>query len=245
MDVKLSLINLYLACRLVRGEGAQGCFLWLRALVFGGMSMSESDFDSVAILVAVANADFAAALVQVLRNCAPFPVKAAVTNSLQQGLVYLDTNDVDIVLLEAFLPDCRGNAAVTKLRQKSNVPTIVFARKLTSEVEEQMKNFGANAVLSRDKLDPVSLVTTMQTVLEQRTRTNPQRKHSSRGHGGKSDREPTALTSSAYALESKDILVGVSRLQEMLSGQKAPAMPQKRLLRKLLGKSMDDLHTER
>ena len=197
----------------------------------------------VAILVAVANVDFAAALVKVLRTCAPFPIQAAVTNSLLQALVYLDTNDVDIVLLKHFLPDCRGNAAVTKLRQKSGVCTIVFARKLTREVEEQMKEFGADAVLSRDKLDPIIFVDTVKTVLEQRARVNPQRKHTDHALS-KTVIESNPRT--AHLLWTARTFSSASRgCRRYCPGrQKAPATPQKKMLRKLLGKPLDDLHTQ-
>jgi DNA-binding NarL/FixJ family response regulator len=196
----------------------------------------DSDIDAVDILVAVANPDFASALLQLLQACAPFPIKAAATNSMQQGLTYLEQNRVDIVMLEGFLPDCCGTPSISKLRQVCNAPAIVFARKLNRELEDQMKQLGADAVLPRDRLDAIQLIDTVSTVIATAKRSGPRE--------GNPHPEPCGIDDEQLVAENKvfgakEIMMAVERLQGFLSGRRLASL-QRTLLRKLLGSASNN-----
>jgi len=198
--------------------------------------MIQSDIDSAAILVVVDTPNFAGAVVQVLRNCAPFPIRAAVTNSLEQALAFLKTTEVDLILIDAFLPSCAGSSSLCRLRQASVVPAIAFARAPNDDVEHYLMKCGAQAVLPRDSLDAMMLVGAVREILGHVRLEKPV------SHVVDDQAESRIVSTSANgtgesaSLVLKNHIAGVARLQQILSSEKAPTEPQLQQLRKLLGK---------
>ena len=126
--------------------------------------MCESDKDAVAVLVAVDNAQFAGALINVLKTCAPFPIRAAFTNSVQHAAHYLEQFKVDVILLDSTLPDCRNEITLAKIRQSSDSAAIVFVKNSDPDLESMLLHLGAHRVFSRVSLDPMSLVRTVEEI---------------------------------------------------------------------------------
>jgi hypothetical protein len=201
--------------------------------------MNESGVNPVGVLVVVEGSGFTSALVQVLKNCAPFPLKAAVTNSLIHALEHLQDDDaaVDVVLIDADMANYASGVSIRKVREITSTPTVAFARGLTRDVDEQMRGYGADVVLSRDVLDPMTLIQELQKLMEN----HPSGKRSgplpdsgrlanlNSPTGEAEETDPDALATQIW-------LDGACRLQEVLSDQRQPSEPQRKRLRKLLGK---------
>jgi CheY-like chemotaxis protein len=201
--------------------------------------MNESDVDPVAVLVVVEGSGFSSALVQVLKNCAPFPLKAAVTNSLIHALEHLqeDDSDVDVVLIDAEMANYASGVSIRKVREITSTPTVAFARGLTRDVDEQMRGFGADVVLSRDVLDPMTLIQELQKLMEHHPsgkRSNPL--PDSGRLASRNSLETVPEETDPDTLATQIWLDGACRLQEVLSEQRQPSEPQRKRLRKLLGK---------
>ena len=129
--------------------------------------MSESDIQPVAILVAVNGPAFADALLQVLRTCALFPLKASVTSSLTYAMEHLRSGEVELLLIDSKFEERSDIESIELVRSTSTVPTIVFSRGVTRGMEEHLKRLGAQAVLSRESLDPLTLIETVESVLNE------------------------------------------------------------------------------
>jgi CheY-like chemotaxis protein len=198
--------------------------------------MTQSDLDSAAILVVVDTPNFAGAIVQVLRNCAPFPIRAAVTNSLDQALSFLKTTQVDLILIDAFLPDSMGASSLCKLRQQSSIPAIAFARSPNEDVEDYLLKCGAQAVLPRDSFDAMMLIGAVQQTIGNLQVERPAMHAINEYAAERRVISHTADGNDSASIVLRNHIAGVARLQEILASQKRPSAPQLEKLRKLLGK---------
>jgi DNA-binding NarL/FixJ family response regulator len=201
--------------------------------------MNESGGQPVGVLVVVEGSSFSSALVQVLKNCAPFPLKAAVTNSLIHALEHLQEDDanVDVVLIDAEMANYASGVSIRKVREITSTPTVAFARGLTRDVDEQMRKYGADVVLSRDVLDPMTLIQELQRLMER----HPAGKRNSPLQSGGPVASRDSLKTEAEENDVDTIamqvwLDGACRLQEFLADQHQPSEAQTKRLRKLLGK---------
>ncbi len=90
--------------------------------------MNESGENPVGVLVVVEGVGFTNALLQVLKNCSPFPLKAAVTNSLIHALEHLQEDDgqIDVVLIDAEMANYAPGVPIRKVREITSKPTIAF-----------------------------------------------------------------------------------------------------------------------
>ena len=127
--------------------------------------MSDSDVRPVEILVAVNGTAFADAVLQVLRSCALFPFKASVTSSLTNAMEHIRSGEVELLLIDSKFEERSDIESIELVRSASTVATIVFSRGVTRAMEEHLKKFGAQAVLSRESLDPLTLIETVESVL--------------------------------------------------------------------------------
>lgn len=196
--------------------------------------MNESDRDPVAVLIAVSNAKFGQALIQVLRSCAPFPVKAAVTSSIDHAVAHLREEHVDILLMDATFPSFADLISVTMVREYSDVPTILFTDLLTRDAEARMLRLGAQAVLPRESIDPITLLETIMDVLKSRSlRKQPSPLP-----------KPRAIMIDEVTVEDLDPtcddirlrLIGVNRLRQFLMEGGVPSGAERDRLRKLLSR---------
>lgn len=126
--------------------------------------MCESDKDSVEVLIAVDNAQFASAIINALKTFAPFPIRAAFTNSLQHAIGYLDQFSVDILLIDTFLVDSRNEISVRKIRERTKSPVIAFVKSALPELIDEVKRAGAERVVVRTDVDPVRLVRAVEEI---------------------------------------------------------------------------------
>lgn len=200
--------------------------------------MTQSDLDSAAILVVVDTPNFAGAIVQVLRNCAPFPIRAAVTNSLEQALSFLKTTPVDLILIDAFLPDSMGSSSLCRLRQQSSVPAIAFARSPNEDVEQYLIKCGAQAVLPRDSFDAMTLIRAVQrTIGNLKVERPAMHEHVANEYAERRvSFSHTAEEDNSASIVLRNHIAGVARLQEILASHKPPSEPQLEKLRRLLGR---------
>jgi DNA-binding NarL/FixJ family response regulator len=198
--------------------------------------MTQSDLDSAAILVVVDTPNFAGAIVQVLRNCAPFPIRAAVTNSLEQALTFLKTTQVDLILIDAFLPDSMGASSLCKLRQQTSTPAIAFARSPNEDVEHYLLKCGAQAVLPRDSFDAMMLIRAVQKTIGNLQVERPATHVINEYAAERRVISHTADVNDSDSMVLRNHIAGVARLQEILASQKRPPAPQLEKLRRLLGK---------
>jgi DNA-binding NarL/FixJ family response regulator len=128
--------------------------------------MNESEIRPIVVLVAVDDLGFASLLVQILRSSALFPIKAAITKSLDQVMTYVNMNEVDVVLLDTWLSDYPHEVAIERLRKVSDTPAIVLSRSTKMDVTDPLKRLGAQGVLTRSPIDPTALVQCVTEVLE-------------------------------------------------------------------------------
>ncbi len=110
--------------------------------------------------------------------------------------------------------------------------------RLTRDVDEQMRNHGADVVLSRDVFDPMTLILELQKLMEKHPvgkRHNPLSESGRLASRSSLTREAEEADSEAIATQIW--LDGACRLKEVLTEQRTPSEPQRKKLRKLLGKS--------
>jgi DNA-binding NarL/FixJ family response regulator len=202
--------------------------------------MNNSDHDPVTILVVVDGASFGAAVLQVLQNCAPFPLNAALTTSLSKALMFLRENPVEVVLLDAKFLEKGDVQSIELLRSFSSVPAIVFARSLTPELEERLMKLGAQAVLAREVINPIILVKTVETVVEKYCFRKSLRPPAGGGQAMTDHNRSRRIV----VTDGSDVFkrrAGASRLLKFLNQKDMPSQPQLERLRKLLNKSRPEL----
>jgi hypothetical protein len=167
-------------------------------------------------------------------------VQLSVTNSLENALSFLSTGDVDIALVDATFGRPASVVSIVKIRELTITPTIVFTMTLTRDVDEQLRNLGADAVLSRDQLDPITLIETVQRVLEQsyhRKFSRPTTMSSGRAIG----REVIVSDEAHECISAfKAWIVGADRLKQVLSERIILPENHRKKLRKLLCKHKDE-----
>jgi CheY-like chemotaxis protein len=199
--------------------------------------MSDFEEESVAILVAVDDSKFAAAVLQVLRTCAPFPINAAVTNILDHALRYIQTTKIDMLLLDASFAHLPDVVPIECVRRISDVPTVLFADSLTRIMDQQLRDLGAQFVLPRNVVDPVTLVEAVQSVLEThcQRKFNYQRKSAATADNSSASKMIFAVAeddeSSFFGSKS---LEGADRLRRVLNEEIVLPESQRAKLRKRL-----------
>lgn len=93
-------------------------------------------------------------------------VTVEVTPYGERGLELLADRSFDVVLLDHRLPRMNGVAFVREMRRRDQqLPVIVITGRGSDEVQEQLRQAGADAYLDKDDVDGPTLSATIGTVL--------------------------------------------------------------------------------
>lgn len=104
------------------------------------------------------------------RHLRKLGVDATARSAGAPGLLFLETNQIDLVCLDLMLPDRSGFAvceAIRKLPNNSNVPVLVISARVSPDVRARAEQAGGNGYLlkplrSRDLAQEVRRLLTRQ-----------------------------------------------------------------------------------
>ncbi len=90
----------------------------------------------------------------------------------QQAIDFLDENDVDLILLDLFLPRANGLQLLHLLQSYpdiAKIPVVLFSANLPQALSEEMQAYGVQKVVDKTTLSRVKLSTVIEEVIKNAT----------------------------------------------------------------------------
>jgi len=128
----------------------------------------------IKILLIENDPDYAAQVRKMLSEAQGNPFELQCCEALLPGLDWLAKGGVNVVLIDASLPDCHGLDAVQALRMHApSVPIVILSRVDSEALALRAAQIGAQDYLVKDKLEPDRLCRSLRcAIVRQKTQTD-------------------------------------------------------------------------